>query len=581
VYSPLFGRAFSFLDRFRRPQLKALSRGQKKRRKHRFAFETCEDRSMLAATISGIKYNTVLPNGFSPGDVPLGGVTINLYQDNGDGIFNPAVDPLVQQQVTAPVTGAYTFTNVADGHFFINETVPAGFTQSAGPPFYTVDVINMTVFSAMTTNIDNFSDPNPAGSWFINVLNPDPYFRQDAGAGIIGGQRDLTIDVLGPSNPISANGFIGTFAINNGAFNFGTASSGAGSQGVLQYDGVDLDGNNAQALPNVNLLANGNTGIRLDFAFLQVGAGATMPLSISATGPLGTASFTTLVNQNPGAFSLYIPFAAFSTSGTFSFGDVASLQFTFNQTGVPDVDFQIDQIVAANQNNTGFNFGNFPIPGSLAGGKFVDGNQNGMHDPGEPPVAGVIITLTGTNDLGQPVNLQTQTAADGSYSFTSLRPGTYTLTETPPINFIIGAPHLGSLGGTIVTNVVMGNIVLTPGANGINYDFLEVGLTPPFVSKRSLIVPAIPDPLVAVYNTTPVTTAATTTTTAAKTTTVAKTTAAAKTTTTAKKTTTVVKTPAKTTTAKKTTTTVKKATTTSSKTPAKLPVAATKTTKKK
>jgi hypothetical protein len=563
VNSPLFGRAFFFLDRFRRPQRKTLSRGQKKRRKHRFAFETCEDRSMLAATISGIKYNTVLPNAFSPGDVPLGGVTINLYQDNGDGIFNPAVDPLVQQQVTAPVTGAYTFTNVADGHFFINETVPAGYTQSAGPPFYAVDVINMVVYSAMTTNIDNFDNPNPAATWFINALNPDPFFRQDVGAGIIGGQRDLVVDVLGPSGPISANGFVGTVALNNSKFNFATASSGAGSQGILQYDGVDVDSaalNNAMGL-NADLTANGNNGFRVDFDFLQVGAGATMPLQVLATSPGGgTATFSTIVVANPTGFSLFIPFAGFATVGAFTFADVNSLTFTFNNTGVPDVDFQIDQIVGANQNNTGFNFGNFPIPASLSGGKFVDGNQNGMRDPGELPVGGVIITLTGTNDLNQPVNLQTQTAADGSYSFTGLRPGTYTLTETPPINFIVGAPHLGSLGGTIVNNLVMGNIVVNAGANGVTYDFLEVGLTPPFVSKRSLIVPAIPDPLVAVYNTAPVTTAATTSTAAAKTTTVAKTTTTAKATTTVKKTTT--KTPPKPA-PKKTTTPVKKATTTS------------------
>jgi hypothetical protein len=569
VNSPLFGRAFSFLDRFRRQPRKTLSRGQKKRRKHRFAFETCEDRSMLAATISGIKYNTVNSSGFSPGDVPLGGVTINLFQDtNNDGVFTAADGAPIQTTQTAAGTGAYTFSNVADGRFFIQEVVPAGYTQSACPPFYTVDVINMAVYSAMTTNIDNFDNPNPAATWFINALNPDPFFRQDVGAGIIGGQRDLVVDVLGPSGPISANGFVGTVALNNSKLNFATASSGAGSQGILQYDGIDVDSaalNNAMGL-NADLTANGNNGFRMDFDFLQVGAGATMPLQIVATSPGGTATFSTVVVADPTSFSLFVPFAGFSTVGAFTFANVTSLTYTFNNTGVPDVDFQLDQIVAANQNNTGFNFGNFPIPASLSGGKFVDGNQNGMHDPGEPPVAGVIITLTGTNDLGQPVNLQTQTAADGSYSFTGLRPGTYTLTETPPINFIVGAPHLGSLGGTIVTNVVMGNIVVTGGANGINYDFLEVGLTPPFVSKRSLIVPAIPDPLVAVYNTTPVTTASTTTTPTAKTTTVAKTTTTAKATTTVKKTTT--KTPAKTTTAKKTTS-------------AKIPVAVTKTAKKK
>jgi hypothetical protein len=276
------------------------------------------------------------------------------------------------------------------------------------------------------------------------------------------------------------------------------------------------------------------------------------------------------VVADPTTFSLFVPYAAFASVGTFSFANITSLQFTFNNTGVPDVDFQLEQIVAVGQNPS-FNFGNFPIPAGLSGGKFVDSDQNGMRDPGEPPVAGVIITLTGTNDLGQPVLVQTQTAADGTYSFTGLRPGTYTLTETPPINFIIGMPHLGSLGGTIVTNVVMGNIVVNGGDNGINYDFLEVGLTPPFVSKRAFIVPEIEEPLVAVYDAAPVTTTATAASSTSSATT--QTTAAVKTTTTV--------TASSSTKKKKDKDTKKKASNSSKANSAKLPFAATTSKKRK
>ncbi len=41
--------------------------------------------------------------------------------------------------------------------------------------------------------------------------------------------------------------------------------------------------------------------------------------------------------------------------------------------------------------------------------------------------AGLTIVLTGTNDAGQVVTLTTTTAADGSYSFTGLLPGTYSV----------------------------------------------------------------------------------------------------------------------------------------------------------
>src|SRR5262249_19771831 len=160
------------------------------------------------------------------------------------------------------------------------------------------------------------------------------------------------------------------------------------------------------------------------------------------------------------------------------------------ESGVQDVDYEIDQIVTAQQN--GFDFGNFPN-GNVTGFKYVDSNNNGHLDPGELPIQGVIITLTGTNDLGQPVNIQTTTQADGSFTFPGLRPSNaagYTLTETPPINFIVGKAAVGTVNGVQVGSVaasqlVITGIILTPtGLSGVDYTFGELGLKPPYVSKR-------------------------------------------------------------------------------------------------
>ncbi|TPW09188.1 MAG: hypothetical protein FD127_4219, partial [Acidimicrobiaceae bacterium] len=65
------------------------------------------------------------------------------------------------------------------------------------------------------------------------------------------------------------------------------------------------------------------------------------------------------------------------------------------------------------------------------------------------------------------------TAADGSYSFTGLTAGTYTLTETQPANFGDGKDTAGSLGGSTAVDDVIGNIAVAIGKNGTDYNFGE------------------------------------------------------------------------------------------------------------
>jgi serine-aspartate repeat-containing protein C/D/E len=63
-------------------------------------------------------------------------------------------------------------------------------------------------------------------------------------------------------------------------------------------------------------------------------------------------------------------------------------------------------------------------------GNFVwnDADIDGIQDAGEAGIGGVTLTLTGTAGSGQPVLLHTTTAADGSYQFANLIPGTYQVT---------------------------------------------------------------------------------------------------------------------------------------------------------
>jgi len=116
------------------------------------------------------------------------------------------------------------------------------------------------------------------------------------------------------------------------------------------------------------------------------------------------------------------------------------------------------------------------ILSSLSGYVYNDINNDGIKQSGEPGVVGATVTLTGTNDKGQAVNLSMQTDVNGFYSFTGLRPGTnYKLTETQPLNFLDGKDAIGTQGGT-TSNDMFSSISLCCGTNGINNNFGEIGL---------------------------------------------------------------------------------------------------------
>src|SRR5262249_26051072 len=88
-------------------------------------------------------------------------------------------------------------------------------------------------------------------------------------------------------------------------------------------------------------------------------------------------------------------------------------------------------------------------------------------DANETTIAGVRITLTG------PVAQTLLTSPDGSYRFTGLTAGTYTLTETQPLGVGDGKDTAGSLGGNTTVNDVISAINVGVGRNGINYNFGE------------------------------------------------------------------------------------------------------------
>ena len=97
------------------------------------------------------------------------------------------------------------------------------------------------------------------------------------------------------------------------------------------------------------------------------------------------------------------------------------------------------ETLTSGENNTDYDAGYY-LPAELGNYTWIDENYNGTQDPGEAPIGGVEVTLTGTTGSGEPVNEMQTTGADGLYLFTNLQPGTYKVT-------------FGSAGGDYVSTI--------------------------------------------------------------------------------------------------------------------------------
>jgi hypothetical protein len=123
---------------------------------------------------------------------------------------------------------------------------------------------------------------------------------------------------------------------------------------------------------------------------------------------------------------------------------------------------------------------------AISGTVYVDSNNNGLVDSGEPRLAGVALSLSGTDLAGSPVAANTLSSFNGAYLFDDLLPGSYTVTETQPPGFGDGRETVGtgSLTPVQATDNVFANIGLGSEANAVNFTF---GEQRPAVSKRNLL----------------------------------------------------------------------------------------------
>ncbi|WP_158222708.1 beta strand repeat-containing protein [Rhodopirellula sp. MGV] len=122
---------------------------------------------------------------------------------------------------------------------------------------------------------------------------------------------------------------------------------------------------------------------------------------------------------------------------------------------------------------------------SISGSVYVDANDNGVRDSGEVGIAGVTITLTGTNIFNEPVTRVVTTDDNGDYLFTQLAAGTYDVSETQPEDYIDGQDTLGTGATATVDPDAFSDLTFddSPGA-AVDFNFGESAAV---LSKRRFL----------------------------------------------------------------------------------------------
>ena len=451
-----------------------------------------------ANVVSGITLASgTAGTGYRFADVPgnLAGV---VFDDlDGDGVLDggepgiAGVTVALSGTATASATtasdGTYYFADLAPGTYTITETQPSGYVDgidTAGAAGGSTAVDDVT--SAITLSAGQIA----GGYWFaehhVGQISGTVFEDQDGDGVQDGGEPGIsgvTVDLGGTATGSTTTG-------SNGTYQF--AGLGDGTYSVTEHqpashgDGIDTVG-----------AAGGSAAVN------DVVSGIVISGSTAATGYLfadvpGSLAGVVFDDTNgngvkdggePGISGVTVALGGTETAstttagnGSYSFPNLSAGTYAVTETqpggyadgidtaGGAGGSTAVNDVVSAvalgaGVNTTGYLFAEYTA-GSIAGTVYEDRNANGVKDGGEPAIAGVTITRSGTSSGS------TVTASDGTWSFGGLAPGTYAVTETQPTGYADLAAHVGSGSGSAGTNTITG-VTVASGAALTAYDFTE------------------------------------------------------------------------------------------------------------
>lgn len=429
------------------------SRHTKNAQPVRPTLEILEDRNLPSGNvISGFVYQDANNNGiFDAGELPIANTTIQLRNSsnqvvgttttNAQGYYQFDHDATIS---TAPATLTKTVTFQPTATDFTLSGLLDRFDSSLGQ----LQSIQITHDGSITSEIkvENFSATSGSSI-----------------SATVGGFLTLVAPGVNDKLTLTQNAGTANLPVFDGVIDFaGTSGTSFGSKTAHSSDTITLSGNNLTPYIGAGQVSLQETGT----ATSNASGGGNLIAQITSSG---TATITVVYNYIPSNALKPGNYTLVETVQPAGFLDGLDAAHGVPIPGSNTTD--VIPVTLTNADMTNNNFGEIAPP-QLSGFVYHDANNNGIMDAGEQGIAGVLITLTGTDDLGA-VNKTTTTDATGAYQFLNLRPGTYNVAETQPAGYMDGKDTAGSKGGT-VTNDLISGINLPPGASSVNNNFGEL-----------------------------------------------------------------------------------------------------------
>jgi SdrD B-like protein/IPT/TIG domain-containing protein len=472
-------------------------------------------------TISGQVVNDLNGNGVvDAGELGLGGATLTLVSAAG----------VVIGTTTSAPTGEFTFAGLANGDYTLTETDPTGYVSTeaipgVGAAKVDVNTLRVTADAGVTQysgqrflDHSTTTSPSPSPGQPAGPNRIEGFVISDtSGNGMFGMGDQPIAGVTVTLKDANGAALASTQTDANGMFEFAGLASGVyvvnetdppGYQSVdaqAGTGGVKIDENNVRVTigggivsyagtlfldrligttppPGTNQITGGIFNDANGNGVLEAGEGPLANVAVSLRDAANNVIATTQTTV-AGTFTFgAVPAGVYSLVETDPVGYVSVLAVAGFGGQVVDANTiritTVDGVVTYAGNTFLDRQVMTPSPGpnSISGTVVNDLNGNHLVDPGEPPLAGAIVTLQ--DNTGALVGTTT-TGADGSFTFANLADGTYTLVEVDPSGFSSTGALPGIGGQPIDANAI--RVTTLPGLTAYpGHTFLDQsgGTTP-------------------------------------------------------------------------------------------------------